>query len=602
MNFFATGNDSFKAGLNLNFITPIGSRSANFADNCQTLQQAYSIAKNIFCLVGNKINFVLIGLEPDILFRDKDNRLTVDAFDENLQTLDAYITLCLNNDAKPVGVILPYAPAVRESYRKKFLTPLKNILNELERLHDFKVVDLFDLQDAEESFVDDTHLTEKASKLVSSYLTMKLLELKIFSEEDFCRMTYDYFYALSQMIDVNIFNAIIENIYARTVERLRRQNKIKVAFVTDHAAVWCGDELYNLFAENPRFETTVFLCRGMDSTIQDTQHDLAQLQASGINVVAVFDLEEESPPQDIIIFLRPYLELLPKSFKVNILTPQTLCAYIHYAYETTTISTYYNISLFLLAWRFFFDTELTRKLFDKNCRLGVPRGIVSGLPKMDVFFNHTIRLNFPWKMTRPDAKKIIWAPHWTIGKFANINNYSTFQHNFRFMYEFAKTHPEISWVVKPHPKLLLSMVETKLFPSIAAAEEYFHMWDALPNAQVYTGAYYQSIFATSDGMIHDSNSFIAEYQFTRKPMIFLTGESMIFTELGEKILNVSYLVDGKNFNAIAAAIQSVFIEGNDPLKATREKIFDELLNYRRRNGINATDFIYKTITKELELI
>ncbi|MBR0061824.1 MAG: hypothetical protein IJP68_10145, partial [Selenomonadaceae bacterium] len=65
------------------------------------------------------------------------------------------------------------------------------------------------------------------------------------------------------------------------------------------------------------------------------------------------------------------------------------------------------------------------------------------------------------------------------------------------------------------------------------------------------------------------------------------------------ILDVSYLVDGKNLEQIVAAIQKIFIEGNDPLKFARQKVFDAELNYYRRNGMDASDFIYKTITDEL---
>ena len=54
---------------------------------------------------------------------------------------------------------------------------------------------------------------------------------------------------------------------------------------------------------------------------------------------------------------------------------------------------------------------------------------------------------------------------------------------------------------------------------------YLQAWNDLPNAQVYTGAYYQALFATSDGMIQDSGSFIVEYQYVDKPMIFLTRDT-----------------------------------------------------------------------------
>ena len=168
------------------------------------------------------------------------------------------------------------------------------------------------------------------------------------------------------------------------------------------------------------------------------------------------------------------------------------------------------------------------------------------------------------------------------------------------MYEFAKTHPEISCVFKPHLNLLFSVLKEKLFPSTEDFEKYLRDWDDLPNAQVAMGAYYQEIFATSDGMIHDSGSFIAEYQYTHKPMIFLTRDTQEFNETGRKILDASYCVDGRDLDGIAALMKKVFIDGNDFMKDERQKVFDEHLNYFKRNGITASEFIFKNISQDLK--
>ena len=122
----------------------------------------------------------------------------------------------------------------------------------------------------------------------------------------------------------------------------------------------------------------------------------------------------------------------------------------------------------------------------------------------------------------------------------------------------------------------------------------------MPNARVYTGGYYQAIFATSDGMIHDSSSFIAEYQYVNNPMIYLTRERERFNPLGEEILKASYLIDGKDHEGIAALIQKVFIEGNDYKAAERKEVFDKYLNYPEFNGMLASEYIYKSIADEFK--
>ena len=102
-------------------------------------------------------------------------------------------------------------------------------------------------------------------------------------------------------------------------------------------------------------------------------------------------------------------------------------------------------------------------------------------------------------MLRSDAVKIVYAPHWSINEGVE---YATFQHNYRFMYDYAKSQPEISWVFKPHPNLLFSAVKTGLFPSIEDFKQYLQDWDNLPNAKVETGAYYQEIFAMTSRRIN----------------------------------------------------------------------------------------------------
>ena len=101
-------------------------------------------------------------------------------------------------------------------------------------------------------------------------------------------------------------------------------------------------------------------------------------------------------------------------------------------------------------------------------------------------------------------------------------------------------------------------------------------------------------------MIHDSGSFIAEYQYTHKPMIYLRRDTQQFNDLGAAILNASYLVDGRDLKKIGELMQAIFIEGNDPLFEKRQKLFDEQLNYFKYNGMTASEFIYRNIAEEFK--
>ncbi|MBR0062343.1 MAG: class I SAM-dependent methyltransferase, partial [Selenomonadaceae bacterium] len=91
--------------------------------------------------------------------------------------------------------------------------------------------------------------------------------------------------------------------------------------------------------------------------------------------------------------------------------------------------------------------------------------------------------------------------------------------------------------------------------------------------------------------------------YVDKPMIFLMRSSNKmerFHELAQEILKASYLVDGKDFDGIAAMIQRVFIEGDDYKAQERKEVFDKYLNYPKTNGMLASEFIYKNISQDLE--
>lgn len=280
-------------------------------------------------------------------------------------------------------------------------------------------MNLFEFNLPENCFANSL-LNASGAAITSALLTLKLHELKIFTDDYLCRMSYEYFNFLAQVTGKTFFHKLIDKIFAYTFANLRRKEKIRVAFVTDNAAMWCGDKLYNLFAENPRFETTVFLCRGKEYSLQDMQQDITRFKKAGINVFGIIDLNEKTPPQDIIFFLRPYLTHFSKSFQFDVLTPQTILAHIPYTCYTVEafFVGYHDMQIFHLIWKYFFEAENSQKLFDKKCTAGIHSGVMSGAPKLDVFFDDVSKFKFPWKMARPDAKKnyLGTAPLLCIGK------------------------------------------------------------------------------------------------------------------------------------------------------------------------------------------
>ncbi len=654
-NFFITGDQSFVDGIALNCFN--GVAGVNLADARQDVRQAYLTARYAF-EHSDRLKFALIGLAPHSLFvenadntqyvvalknfadqsvqgqliqkifkptldpsvepsgsddlsptalecwKDTLDSITVKqnavVFNRNLNALENYIKLCIERGVKPIAVVLPYSPIIHQQYPKDQLVIFRQSLRQLEIIFkDFRLIDLFDVPLGYDCFKDALNLNPRGAQLVSSLISLKLHNQGVLPFEGLLEMNYDKFFGLSALLMVDAYNKLLARLFAVTLEKIRRQPKIKVGFVLYDTSMWCGDDLYRQFERSERYEPTIFMCKRRDldeaSVEKDFEDGLKIFSSKGMNVV---DGDQSFEQQDILIYLTPYTDILPPALQLEEQTARTLTVYIPYGMHISGNAhvPLQDYPIMTLAWKVFLDTQDTLDFYQNNCRLGLPRGAYSGYPRLDYFAAEHPDDQFKWKEARPNSTRIIWAPHWSID---NGIEYSTFHLNHKFFYEYAKSHPKTAWVVKPHPNLVYSAVSSGLFRSSDEYEEYLRRWEKLPNARVVTGGYYQSIFASSDGMILDSGSFNAEYQYTHKPLLFLTRDTQRFTDIGAALMEVLYRADGRDHKAIAAFIDDVLIKKRDSMAAARQKFFDEHFNYRQDNGMLASEYIFNAIDRDL---
>jgi len=256
-----------------------------------------------------------------------------------------------------------------------------------------------------------------------------------------------------------------------------------------------------------------------------------------------------------------------------------------------------NSELIRKAWKFFCPTEIHKqKIIEKNLNNIDPgKIIVSNYPKVDgIFLNeYNDEYNF-WKRNEDSGgniiKRIIWAPHWTLG--GGLLEYSTFYENFRFFYDFAKNNPNVEWIFRPHPLLKKSIVEKEIM-SLEETEEYYKNWDELPNAKYYSGTDYASMYEYTDAMITDSGSFLGEYLICNKPGLKLDKETQKYNEIGDLVQKYWYRCEGNNFQYIENFIKEVVLCGKDILKYKRTEFVNN--NLIPKNGVTSSEIIYNYI-------
>jgi CDP-glycerol glycerophosphotransferase (TagB/SpsB family) len=112
-------------------------------------------------------------------------------------------------------------------------------------------------------------------------------------------------------------------------------------------------------------------------------------------------------------------------------------------------------------------------------------------------------------------------------------------------------------------------------------QTYLNNWDNLENSKTYLDGEYFDIFKTSDILITDCSSFLAEYFPTLKPIIFLNRKDRApFDKFGNKIKKGFYEINNDGIK---------FISNEQSIKFWR-LYNEEILDYKSK-GLNSKDYI-----------
>lgn len=399
---------------------------------------------------------------------------------------------------------------------------------------------------------------------------------------------------------------MIQGIYDQNREKLKKKEKIKISFLLYSASMWSCDDLYRMFEEDPRFEPFVTVCKYTNESNKKTwptyNQSLQFFKERGYRVHTVSDSVGKGRGwqalgcPDVVFYLTPYHTLLPEEINEGYLQAKVLTIYIPYSYMLLQAEQKYDSPGFAYSWRHYCDSEIYKKLLVAYSDIYELNTRFVGYPKMDTFFAPCDKTDSTlWKLQGHGQKKIIYAPHHSLKDLDYCaSHFATFDKNGQFLLEYARTHPEeTSWIVKPHPNLKMTVLMAGIFKTEEEYYDYLAQWDALPNAKVVQEGSYVDYFKTSDAMVCDSVSFLAEYQFTGKPLLLLTRPEQAFNEFGSMVRNVLYQCLGEDLAGIEAFLQDVVIDGNDRMRSLRGQFFEENLNYYKKNGnINASQKIY----------
>ena len=169
-----------------------------------------------------------------------------------------------------------------------------------------------------------------------------------------------------------------------------------------------------------------------------------------------------------------------------------------------------------------------------------------------------------------------------------------------FMLELAKKYKnETVWIFKPHPLLKFKTIKDGIFANEDEWNAYEEQWRSLENGDVMECGTYSALLMESDAMILDCVSFLAEYLYTHKPLLFLKGSKQYFNDFGKDLIEVHYTADGTDGTAIENFVKEIVLGNQDTNLEKREKFFENNLDYVKKLGKSAATNIYEQISMSL---
>ena len=167
---------------------------------------------------------------------------------------------------------------------------------------------------------------------------------------------------------------------------------------------------------------------------------------------------------------------------------------------------------------------------------------LTGSPKLDSLVERANAGAGQWPIARQPGTgaggsrgrqfRLMWAPHHSYS--ADWLNFGVFAEMHQPMLEFARSHPQVDVVCRPHPFLFGTLVDRGVI-SKTDLDAWLADWNALPNTSIDAGGDYAAMFKACDVLVTDGISFLGEYPLvTGKPAIFVENPGhWQFSPLGE---------------------------------------------------------------------
>lgn len=399
-------------------------------------------------------------------------------------------------------------------------------------------------------------------------------------------------------------NDRLQAVYRKKLRELRKANRpINVLFFALDSNTWKYDSVFQAMQKDPVFSPLIFAVpqvnKGKEFMLYQLKHGCEYYQSKGYPTVCSYNEETDtfedafSFHPDIIFFSNPYDGLVDNRYNIKHYINKCLTCYVNYTFCSVPYQWQCASEFHQKVWRYYVECEdnldqVKEYYSGSNC-------VVTGYPNTDLFAS-TIEIGKDWKLKDTKLKKVIWAPHHTIEGQTGLIRFSTFMLYYDFMLKLAEEYKDrVQFAFKPHPLLLPALYEHPNWGK-EKTDAYYEKWANGKNT-VFVNGDYIDLFKSSDAMIHDCGSFIIEYLYVNKPVMFLgtydrESQSNV---VGKKAYACHY--EGKTEGDIKRFIEDVVIGGKDSMSEKRMQFYHEQM--MPFNGLSVADNILLDIKKQI---
>ncbi|MCQ4295087.1 CDP-glycerol glycerophosphotransferase family protein [Pseudomonas stutzeri] len=373
------------------------------------------------------------------------------------------------------------------------------------------------------------------------------------------------------------------------LKKIKGKGRIKVVFLAIHHSVWKVDSVFNKMLADPLFDPVVLVCPfvsyGDERMWDDLRQCCAFFDEKGYPFISAYKKSEDrwlrldELVPDIVFFTNPH-NLTRREYYQDAYLNYLSC-YVPYHHEVCRYggdAAQYNQNFHNALWRIFVPHEYSLRTY---VDVAVAKGqnvVVSGYPAMEALIEKKAKGQYlnVWK-SKDDRRRIIWAPHHTIvDVFLPYSNFLKYADAFRDLSESMKE--KVVWSFKPHP-----LLKAKLYRHACWGREktdaYYNYWENESHTQLDEGEY-TDLFLSSDAMIHDSGSFLAEFLYAEKPVMYLLSENNqgeYYSEFGTAALKACEI--GYCFEDVIAFVERLIVSDNTMPAIHNDFLIKEIIPY-----------------------